>query len=452
MLIPLSTDAPIYHFPVASIGLIVVNCVAFFATGMGMADTVETWGPWSLNYGDGLHPVQWVTSNFIHMGFMHLIGNMVFLWGFGLVVEGKLGWWRYLLVYLGIGVAQCAVEQTLMLGHDPLEDLQARIVEVWEPPTEAELDEYRQELLAEGLDEDLVEQLVEAGKSPPDAADHVDQIGAFAPPGSCGASSILYGMLAISLVWAPKNEVTCLLVIFYRMISIEITIMTFAVWYIGFELLIAVLGGFSMTSALLHLMGAGAGFGVGVLLLKRNWVDCEDWDLFAVMSGHYGQWARDKHGNPIDRDSKREAPPPIASAGEKQKKKRTKGVHSDAAADRKLTELRDLIASGDFVGASDELYNLRLRNPDAQPDEPDLKALSVGLAKLGSLDEAVPLMEEYVETYPESNAMRLRLAKTQLHDLADRRAAMRTLKGIDQETLTESQASTFRKLRKLASQ
>ena len=48
--------------------------------------------------GNGLHPLQWLTNNFMHSGFFHLAGNMIFLWTFGLVVEGKLGWWRFLLV------------------------------------------------------------------------------------------------------------------------------------------------------------------------------------------------------------------------------------------------------------------------------------------------------------------------------------------------------------------
>ena len=60
-----------------------------------------------LQYGT-FKPWQWITSNFMHAGFMHLLGNMFCLWGFGLVVEGKIGWWRFLLVYLGIGITQCA--------------------------------------------------------------------------------------------------------------------------------------------------------------------------------------------------------------------------------------------------------------------------------------------------------------------------------------------------------
>ncbi len=55
----------------------------------------------ALQTGNGLHPYQWLTNNFVHADFMHILSNMLFLWSFGLVVEGKLGWLRTLAVYLG---------------------------------------------------------------------------------------------------------------------------------------------------------------------------------------------------------------------------------------------------------------------------------------------------------------------------------------------------------------
>ncbi len=45
-----------------------------------------------------------VTSMFLHGGFMHLAGNMLFLWIYGDNVEHRLGRWRYLAAYLGTGV------------------------------------------------------------------------------------------------------------------------------------------------------------------------------------------------------------------------------------------------------------------------------------------------------------------------------------------------------------
>jgi len=45
------------------------------------------------------------SSMFIHGGFMHLAGNMMFLWVFGDNIEGRLGHARYLVFYLVSGVA-----------------------------------------------------------------------------------------------------------------------------------------------------------------------------------------------------------------------------------------------------------------------------------------------------------------------------------------------------------
>ncbi len=46
-----------------------------------------------------------VTSTFLHAGWLHLIGNLVFLAAFGPAVEARLGWRRFVLLYLVCGVA-----------------------------------------------------------------------------------------------------------------------------------------------------------------------------------------------------------------------------------------------------------------------------------------------------------------------------------------------------------
>lgn len=109
---PFSTDAPVYYWPFASVGLIAVNVMVFLAMVTGSISAPENWILW---YGQGLHPEQWLTSIFMHASVDHLVGNMLFLWVFGLVVEGKLGWQRFLACYLAIGVGQSMLEQMVML-------------------------------------------------------------------------------------------------------------------------------------------------------------------------------------------------------------------------------------------------------------------------------------------------------------------------------------------------
>ena len=53
------------------------------------------------------------TSQFLHAGWMHIIGNMLYLWIFGDNVEDRLGHFRYLVFYLGAG-AVAAILQVLI--------------------------------------------------------------------------------------------------------------------------------------------------------------------------------------------------------------------------------------------------------------------------------------------------------------------------------------------------
>ena len=56
-----------------------------------------------------------MTHNFLHYGVVHRAGNLVFLWAFGIVVEGKLGVVKYLALYLAIGTLHGATAQALLL-------------------------------------------------------------------------------------------------------------------------------------------------------------------------------------------------------------------------------------------------------------------------------------------------------------------------------------------------
>jgi membrane associated rhomboid family serine protease len=57
-----------------------------------------------------------ISSQFLHGGFLHIAGNMLFLWIFGNNVEDQLGHFKFLFFYLACGVlaslAQCFFSQT----------------------------------------------------------------------------------------------------------------------------------------------------------------------------------------------------------------------------------------------------------------------------------------------------------------------------------------------------
>lgn len=50
------------------------------------------------------------TSMFVHGSFMHLIGNVWFLWVFGPAVEGRLGFLKFTLLYLFSGIAAALLQ------------------------------------------------------------------------------------------------------------------------------------------------------------------------------------------------------------------------------------------------------------------------------------------------------------------------------------------------------
>ncbi|MHA1525263.1 MAG: rhomboid family intramembrane serine protease [Alphaproteobacteria bacterium] len=54
--------------------------------------------------GDVSREITLVTYIFLHGGWMHLLGNMLFLWVFGDNVEDALGHFRYLIFYLACGI------------------------------------------------------------------------------------------------------------------------------------------------------------------------------------------------------------------------------------------------------------------------------------------------------------------------------------------------------------
>jgi membrane associated rhomboid family serine protease len=115
-ILPLYDDNPIGRTPVVTYGLIGL-CVLVFLWELGQnTDLVAaTYGMipavlfGSARLPAGLATVPpWATlftSMFLHAGWLHIGGNMLFLWIFGHSLEGVLGPVRYLVLYLVSGVA-----------------------------------------------------------------------------------------------------------------------------------------------------------------------------------------------------------------------------------------------------------------------------------------------------------------------------------------------------------
>lgn len=382
MLLPISSDAPIYYWPYATVGVIVVNVVAFIGVWPLLLEgdpAAIDW--WLLVHGDGLHPVQWLTSMFMHADPMHLIGNMLFLWIFGLIVEGKLGWWKFLLVYLGVGMTQTALEQLIMLGLP-----------------------------------------------------QVDY--------SLGASSAIYGMMAITLIWAPRNEITVFyfFLLMFRVFTgtFELSVILFACFYMAFDILDLALTYSSKGSVLstgwLHLTGALVGLPVGVAMVKLKWVDCEGWDIFHAWNGELP--TAEKDYTEIDKQVQ-------------QKKHEKEQRHLDAALEQFNTYLAD-----DNVRAAVALYGKMLQVGDGLKLSRDqLVAVVRGLHERREWASSAAFMQELISRFPERAApMRMKLAQICVVELQKPARALELLNQVDFSKQSAEKRKLAKKIARRAKQ
>jgi len=105
-MIPIRDEKHSKHFPVITISLILVNTFIFILEKFTKLDFAEMAGFVPIKLSE-MQPVSFLlifTSMFIHGNFLHLAGNMLYLWIFGDNVEDKMGHIRFLFFYIIGGV------------------------------------------------------------------------------------------------------------------------------------------------------------------------------------------------------------------------------------------------------------------------------------------------------------------------------------------------------------
>ncbi len=126
-MIPLRDDNPAQRVPLATRTLIVVNVLAFMlelAQGDQLQEFLRDWGVvpgrlFASFTGETSLPLELgtiLTSLFLHAGWLHLIGNMWYLWIFGDNVEDRMGSWRFLGFYLSAGLIAALVHSAFIPG------------------------------------------------------------------------------------------------------------------------------------------------------------------------------------------------------------------------------------------------------------------------------------------------------------------------------------------------
>lgn len=442
IIVPFNTDAPIYHFPAATIGTIVLNVVLFipvflhpdpygleaeygdwdaeterefdaeygddvdeeFAEGDAEEMLPEPgptrepgakpiWRLMTLEYGK-FRPWQWLTANYMHADIFHLLGNMFVLWGFGLVVEGKVGWWRFLAIYNAIGVAGWCLVQLVMFFADG------------------------------GI--------------------------------ALGASLAIFGLLAVALIWAPANEMSCFMLLGIRPLVFDASILAIASGALFLQVgvsafhVVTMTGmglGLRITSEILHLIGAIFGVGVGVVMVKRNLVDCENWDVFSVMAGRHQktlQQDREEVSRELDRIQR----------AEKKKLSAAEGPARPVVSGAQLVEqFQQQVAAGDSAAAGLALQRGAQQVLGFQVPEADYVKYVQLLRSQQQWELAVHALEDYEKRYTERTVtMQLARIHILIQPLNRLREAWQLLETINPAFLEPSQKATYDKLRAAAKQ
>jgi membrane associated rhomboid family serine protease len=390
--LPITTDAEVRHWPIATVSMIGVHVIVFALqcalpeiplevdgsvevgqnSGLGaeqeFASSFRTtslpgWWPYALSHGDGLHPIQWITSFLIHGNFCHLLGNMMFLWVFGLLVEGFGGPWKFLALYLGIGVFQNIAEQLIYLPFGGIPSL--------------------------------------------------------------GASSAIFGLMMIAALWAPQDHIQCFLYLFYQPRLLNVPMLIMAALYFLMNLATVLFTGFALGSSLLHLMGAVVGLGAGWFMLRNDWVDCDDRDLGSMIRG-------DRPRSQSRRQVRR-------AAEEHQRKL----LEADQRIEIGWRSFDMHLSTGHLSAALRQLNQLQLYQKTLQWTEPRLWELIRRLLKDEQYDRAFQFAETYVARFSERvDSMRLIMAQIVGLKRGLPVRGLKILRGVDPDKLNPRQRAT----------
>ncbi|TWT58444.1 Rhomboid family protein [Thalassoglobus neptunius] len=378
ILIPISTDAPIYYRPIGTLALIVLNVAIYLVIGGNIETAIERYG---LQHSSGLTPFQWITSNFVHGGFFHLLFNMIFLWGFGIIIEGKIGWMQFIPLYLGIGVVECFVEQLI----------------------------YSDQLI------------------------------------SFGASAIIYGLMVITLIWAPANELTVFYWVFFRFVGVfEISIVAYSLLMLATSLLFALVLGDFAYSEWLHLLGGAVGAIVGFAYLQLKLVDCEGWDLLSYVSGqtpnsdeYLSEQFQDAHRRRKSTKTAKRVRPEVANSSSNFIKASPK-------------RFARLLENSKAQAAYMELLRLQSRLPDWSPSSEQLLLLARGLRRASAMKKSMEIYNRFLNSHPNHSSALLEVAEILVYVEDRPSAAKKRLERCQKDELSAKQQARLKQAMKHA--
>ncbi len=158
----------------------------------------------------------YITYGFVHVGYVHLIGNMLFLFVFGNAVNAKLGHVRYLGLYILLLMASGAA--------------QVRFIDV--------------------------------------------------PMPIAGASGAIYGLMGLFIVFYPRNDISCFWFAFYRLSEhagwFEISSIWIVLYWVICDAVLLALDLAGNIGIHAHLAGFITGAVIGIACLLTRWVESDE--------------------------------------------------------------------------------------------------------------------------------------------------------------------------------
>lgn len=225
MFLPYGTDAQSPRAPIGTYSLIATNVILFF-----LQDSLIPESVYVLEYGDGINPIQWIGSAFGHGSPCHLIGNMIFLFSFGVAVESCMRTWRFLAIYFAAIILKAMAWDisTWILGIHS---------------------------------------------------------------GVLGASGVIYSLMTIGILAVPNRNIKCLLTWFYclRWTTFEVPVMIFSAFYFFWDFGYALFTNFELSTPFSHATGGIAGLVVGFVVYQFGWFESNGNDLVSLIKeARYG--------------------------------------------------------------------------------------------------------------------------------------------------------------------
>jgi membrane associated rhomboid family serine protease len=100
--------------PIVTSAVILVNAFVFLLELTGGDPFVQQWSVIPADVAAGRQLITLLTAMFMHAGWLHIVGNMVFLWAFGPEIEDAMGRTRYVVFYLLCGLAASVAQIVAM--------------------------------------------------------------------------------------------------------------------------------------------------------------------------------------------------------------------------------------------------------------------------------------------------------------------------------------------------